>query len=279
MWDPVARRYTDLSEKDPAEIVKAPHVFGLTREVDMRRPGSWIGVLFEYRPPQFGFGRGEQRLLLAALHGGTDRELSDALGISLTTVKKTWRSIYARVAARSPDLIAANSAADGDEAMPERGREKKHPLIAYLRDTRRASSFLAQAVEGRKPYTCTARGDLSIRYRPMRPNDVEECVSIVAAHPIAGPRYAVGIADLGPAWHRLLAGDGFCAATVFEDTTDASVTTIGVGVSVFVSDLFAREVKESPYFWIGPELAKESCGVSRPCSRRERSSQRIRAEG
>ncbi len=134
VWDPVARRYTDLSEKDPAEIVKAPHVFGLTREVDMRRPGSWIGILFEYRPTQFGFSRGEQRLLLAALHGGTDRELSDALGISLTTVKKTWRSIYARVAARSPDLIAANSAADGDEAMPERGREKKHPLIAYLRE-------------------------------------------------------------------------------------------------------------------------------------------------
>ncbi len=67
------------------------------------------------------------------MHGGTDRELSGDLGISLATVKKTWRSIYDRVATRSPDLISANSAANGDEAMPERGREKKHPLIAYLR--------------------------------------------------------------------------------------------------------------------------------------------------
>ena len=134
VWDPAVGRYTDLSGKDPAEIVNAPHVFGLTREVDMRRPGSWIGILFEYRPPQFGFSLGEQRLLLAGLHGGTDRELSDALGISLATVKKTWRSVYVRVAARSPDLIPVNSAANGDEAMPERGREKKHPLIAYLRE-------------------------------------------------------------------------------------------------------------------------------------------------
>jgi DNA-binding CsgD family transcriptional regulator len=133
VWDPVAGHYTDLSEKDPAEIVNTPHVFGLTREVDMRRPGSWIGILFEYRPPQFGFSPAEQRLLLAALNGGTDRELSGDLGISLATVKKTWRSIYDRVAARSPDLIPSTSAADGDEAMPERGREKKHPLIAYLR--------------------------------------------------------------------------------------------------------------------------------------------------
>ena len=49
-----------------------------------------IGSLFVYRPPQFGFSRAEQRLLLAALHGGTDRELSGDLGISLATVKKTW---------------------------------------------------------------------------------------------------------------------------------------------------------------------------------------------
>ena len=134
VWDPVAGRYADLSGKEPGEIVNTPHVFGLTREVDTRRPGSWIGILFEYRPPQFGFSAGEQRLLLAALHGGTDRELSDALGISLTTVKKTWRSVYVRVAAHSPDLIPANSATNGDEAMPERGREKKYPLIAYLRE-------------------------------------------------------------------------------------------------------------------------------------------------
>ncbi len=68
------------------------------------------------------------------MHGGTDRELSGDLGISLATVKKTWRSIYVRVAARLRDLIPSTSAASGDEATPERGREKKHSLIAYLRE-------------------------------------------------------------------------------------------------------------------------------------------------
>jgi DNA-binding CsgD family transcriptional regulator len=137
LWDGSRGCYGDVPQDDLHDIIRKPHVLGVTREIAQQRPlesiTSMIGSLFVYRPPQFGFSRSEQRLLLAALHGGTDRELSDALGISLATVKKTWRSIYDRVATRSPDLIPSTSATDGDEAMPERGREKKHPLIAYLR--------------------------------------------------------------------------------------------------------------------------------------------------
>ncbi len=134
LWDTAAGCYTDRLEQAPAEILKTPHILGLTRELEMRRPGSWIGSLFEYRPPQFGFSRGEQRVLLSALDGGTDQELSDTLGVSLETIKKTWRSIYNRVAACSPELVPNHSVNDTDFGMHQRGKEKKQRLISYLRE-------------------------------------------------------------------------------------------------------------------------------------------------
>ncbi len=41
---------------------------------------------------------------------------------------------------------------------------------------------------------------MTIRCRPMQLNDVRECVHIVAAHPILGPRYGSAIVDLRAAW-------------------------------------------------------------------------------
>ena len=40
---------------------------------------SWISSLFHYEAPKIGFSAGERRLLVAALRGGTDAELSDEL--------------------------------------------------------------------------------------------------------------------------------------------------------------------------------------------------------
>ncbi len=145
LWDPVAGRYTDgLKEKDAATLLQAPHVVGLTRELEMQRPGSWMGGLFEYKSPRFGFTRSQQRLLLASLDGRIDQELSDELGISLFTVKKMWRQIYERVAACSPELIPANSAADNGNGASERGPGKKLRLIGYLRDHREELRPLAR---------------------------------------------------------------------------------------------------------------------------------------
>ena len=115
-----------------SQLVREPHVVGITRELALKQFGTWISSLFPYQPPQFGFSRSEQRLLLCALGGGTDRELSDDLGISLSTVKKTWRSAYDRVAACLPELIPRNSTADNGTS--ERGREKKQRLMGYLRE-------------------------------------------------------------------------------------------------------------------------------------------------
>jgi hypothetical protein len=94
--------------------------------------GSWVSNLFIYDPPQLQFRPGEQRLLLAALNGGTDEELASHLGVSRSAVKKTWSSVYERVAARAPNLIPEITS--GDQFNGERGKEKKRRLRAYLRD-------------------------------------------------------------------------------------------------------------------------------------------------
>ncbi|MEP7186382.1 MAG: hypothetical protein ABI767_11150, partial [Rhodanobacter sp.] len=133
-WNP-ARQVYEAKPPEPAGIlVTRPYIVGITRELAFARHGSWVGTLFDYRPPQFGLSRGEQQLLLAALasSGGTDQELALNLRLSVTTLKKMWSSIYRRVNACDPVLIP-------DSALPEsgthdRGREKKRSLLAYLRE-------------------------------------------------------------------------------------------------------------------------------------------------
>ena len=132
LWDGISGRYREFWEDDLGEIISKPHLTGLTRDMALSNPGFWLGSLFLHEPPRFGFSRSEQRLLLAAANGETDQELSDHLGISLGTVKKTWRLIYERVAAHLPDLVPASAAAENGTS--ERGREKKQRLIAYLRE-------------------------------------------------------------------------------------------------------------------------------------------------
>jgi hypothetical protein len=135
-WDGKNQRYGDLPDCDLHAIIREPHIAGITREIAQSRPlesiTSSIGSLFHYQPPLFGFSGSEQRLLLAALAGGTDEELSEELGVSLSTVKKTWRSTYDRVAACLPELIPSNSHPDGEGL--KRGRDKKQRLVAYLRE-------------------------------------------------------------------------------------------------------------------------------------------------
>jgi hypothetical protein len=132
LWDTKHDLYIDSLEKHPSEIISDPHILGVTRKIEQNRPGTWVGALFDYHPPKLGFSQGEQRLLLSALHGGTDQELSDHLGVSVSTVKNTWRSIYNRTASCLPELFLDQS--QGDARISERGKEKKRPLLSYLRN-------------------------------------------------------------------------------------------------------------------------------------------------
>jgi hypothetical protein len=124
--------FVEIPEAAPEKLVGEPHVIGVSRDLALAVTGSWIASMFLYQPPRFGFSPSQQRLMLSALGGSTDRELADNLDLSFATVKKTWRAIYERVASCAPDLVLGR--APGDEPASQRGREKKQRLLAYLRD-------------------------------------------------------------------------------------------------------------------------------------------------
>jgi DNA-binding CsgD family transcriptional regulator len=132
LWNADRCRYAAASDVDLHEVINHPHVLGLTREAEHARLSSWVGALFQHRPPQIVFNRSEQQLLLAALSGATDAELSAHLGISLSTIKTTWRSAFNRTASHLPELFPD---VDGDRGQSYlRGKEKRRHLLTYLRD-------------------------------------------------------------------------------------------------------------------------------------------------
>ena len=128
---PANGSYVNTIDMSPDEVLATPHVFGLTTELAHGRM-SWISSLFHYDAPQIGFSRSERKLLLAALRGGTDEELSDELVISLSTVKKAWSSIYDRATDHLPDSILAVETEETRNG--DRGKQKKQRLLAYLRE-------------------------------------------------------------------------------------------------------------------------------------------------
>jgi len=123
--------YTDVASRPPSVLVMEPHCMHVTREMALSRAASWVSTLFVYRPPRVFFSAGQQRLLLAAMGGGTDDELAHQLHISLSGVKKTWRQIYQRAAGRLPDWTSDDYR---ESPIGERGKGKKQRLLVYLRD-------------------------------------------------------------------------------------------------------------------------------------------------
>jgi DNA-binding CsgD family transcriptional regulator len=120
---------------EPAEIfIRKPHMLQITRDIALQQLGTWTWHFFQYRRPVLGLARSEQRLLVLAAQGGTDVELAAELRISLSAVKKTWSSIYRRVAVNDFDLFPREEPDRGGDAQTDRGREKKHKLIAYTRE-------------------------------------------------------------------------------------------------------------------------------------------------
>jgi hypothetical protein len=131
-FDRAKGRYGNFPEVGAEDFSDQPRNVGMPRDLALTHGASWVGSLFLYAPPQIGFSRAEQRLLAAALAGGTDGELSDKLGISLFAVKKTWRMIYDRVADCLPELVPGNLR--GDVETQGRGKQKKQRLLDYIRE-------------------------------------------------------------------------------------------------------------------------------------------------
>jgi DNA-binding CsgD family transcriptional regulator len=85
-------------------------------------------VLRRRTPPRFGFSLGEKDVLQRALLGATDTEVAEDLHISLETVRKRWRSIFERVAAREEPKILPPANVDD----LKRGPEKRGAVLQYI---------------------------------------------------------------------------------------------------------------------------------------------------
>jgi hypothetical protein len=132
-FDPTRGSYGAFPPVDASNFCDEPRNVGMTRELALTHGASWVGTLFLYAAPQIGLSRGEQELLVSALTvGGTDEELSKNLKISLSAVKKAWRTIYDRFATCMPELVTDTSQLAAQ--TQGRGKQKKQRLLAYLRD-------------------------------------------------------------------------------------------------------------------------------------------------
>jgi DNA-binding CsgD family transcriptional regulator len=130
VFNPASGRHEKFPEPITADWVGRPHVAGLNRESAETQLGSWAASMFRYQPPRIGFTESQQRLLMAALQGGSNQELADQLGVSAFAVKRTWRAIYDRASDRIPELVADPA----PDSRPGRGKEKKGHLLAYVNE-------------------------------------------------------------------------------------------------------------------------------------------------
>jgi hypothetical protein len=102
----------------------------VTRKDALNVAGSVANPLFHFAEPVLHLRDADQQLLLAALSGLTDEELSSTLDISLTGVKKRWLSIFQHTIDVRPDLFPfIELQMDGQK----RGRQKRHHVLAYMR--------------------------------------------------------------------------------------------------------------------------------------------------
>jgi hypothetical protein len=118
---------TEMSLGEIEDVTRNPCVFVMNAELAASRFGSWASGLFVSRLPQIGFSRSEQRVLEEALRGGTDQELAEELEISISAVKKAWRSIYDRVERTKMGILPSVS---NEIETTDRGKGKKQRLLA-----------------------------------------------------------------------------------------------------------------------------------------------------
>jgi hypothetical protein len=103
-------------------------LFVASRESARGAPYSVAARLYQYEPPVLRLRPGEQSLLLAALSGQTDAELSVDLGLNIEAIKKRWMSVFARVDQFKPEILGS-----AEPPADRRGPQKRHRVVAYVR--------------------------------------------------------------------------------------------------------------------------------------------------
>jgi len=94
-------------------------------------PGTHAAYVFHYREPVLHLRDADQQLLEVALRGSTDEETCKDLGMKLPAIKKRWAALFQHVAKIKPELLPT---IEGDGDRQTRGPQKRHRLLAYLRE-------------------------------------------------------------------------------------------------------------------------------------------------
>jgi DNA-binding CsgD family transcriptional regulator len=115
------RLIAEFAERESALAIVSP-------ESARAAPYSVAARMYRYRAPVLHLRPAEQGLLVAALDGKTDAELSLQLGLSVEAVKKRWLSVFARVEAFKPEILAST-----DVEGAGRGPQKRHRVVGYVR--------------------------------------------------------------------------------------------------------------------------------------------------
>jgi DNA-binding CsgD family transcriptional regulator len=114
---------------------RAPWVWLARRDAIASPAGLTQALLFSsFSPPRFGFTLLEQDTLLLALDGHTDEAIAETSGASLSTIKKRFRTIYAKVQDASTDEETA--ILSEAVSMGARGVETRRRILNYLREHR-----------------------------------------------------------------------------------------------------------------------------------------------
>lgn len=103
-----------------------------TREIAGAAPGTSASFVPQHVSPVCQFTRAEQRLLRKGLDGLTDQQIAAELGLSLNTLKSTWRSIYDRVASHAPFVLSGMDGGADDGGV--RGTEKRRGVLSFVED-------------------------------------------------------------------------------------------------------------------------------------------------
>jgi len=132
LWQKVFRlasNYEEFHRRNPgSDWSQERMLFNLDAASARAVAGTFYHSIFQCREPVLELRKVEQDLLTAALGGLTDDELVRTLDLKMSTVKKRWVSILNRVSLRGPEILP-----DDSHSGDSRGRQRRHHLLAYLR--------------------------------------------------------------------------------------------------------------------------------------------------
>ena len=118
----------DFSSAEPAagcDPARLPRMFVKYR--DEVEPGAidvMAAHIFHFAEPRLGLTPAEQRVVLRALLGESDRRIAEALHLSTETVRSAWDSVYGRIARVVPAVFEGDAVEHAG-----RGAEKRRLAV------------------------------------------------------------------------------------------------------------------------------------------------------